>query len=46
MAIRALNAFFSDIRIAVRASETFSDLSRDARASSDMNRGAFGLLPR
>lgn len=46
MAIRALNALVSDIRIAVRASQTFSDLSRDARASSDMNRGSFGLLPR
>ncbi|PYE28754.1 hypothetical protein C8J38_101985 [Rhizobium sp. PP-WC-2G-219] len=46
MAIRALNAFVSDIRIAVRASQTFSDLSRDARASSDANRGSFGLLPR
>lgn len=46
MPIRALNAFFSDIRIAVRASQTFSDLSRDLRASSDVNRGTFGLLPR
>ncbi|WP_156468090.1 hypothetical protein [Rhizobium sp. Leaf371] len=46
MPIRALNAFISDIRIAVRASQTFSDLSRDLRASSDVNRGTFGLLPR
>lgn len=46
MSIRALNALVSDVRFAVRASQTFSDLSREARASSDENRGRFGLLPR